>query len=66
MLLCVIALLLLLPLISRLVKQVVQAQIREVGQSRRNKARAEGEQLSDDGSEAGDAGERDDDRVGSS
>ncbi len=65
-LLCIIALLLLLPLISRLVKQVVQAQIREVGQSRRNKARAEGEQLSDDASEAGDAGERDDDRVGSS
>ena len=64
-LLCVIALLLLLPLISRLVKQVVQAQIREVGQSRRNKARAEGEQLSDDASEAGDAGDRDDDRVGS-
>ena len=45
MLLCVIALLVLLPLISRLVKQVVQAQIREVGQSRRNKARREGEQL---------------------
>ena len=41
-LLCIIALLLLLPLISRLVKQVVQAQVREVGQSRRNKARARG------------------------
>ena len=65
MLLCVIALLLLLPLISRLVKQVVQAQIREVGQSRRNKARAEGEQPRTTPAKPGDAGDRDDDRVGS-
>jgi putative tricarboxylic transport membrane protein len=64
-LLCVIALLLLLPLISRLVKQVVQAQIREVGQSRRNKARREGEALTDDEPSDDGTGERSDDRVGS-
>ena len=43
MLLCVIALLLLLPLVARLVKQVAQAQVREFGQSRRSRARRQGE-----------------------